>query len=56
MRRAAVSFDSNYCPLRLEEINVPIGAGVIYRDKVVSIIDIITMQEIRRYGLYSSIN
>ena len=53
MRRAAVSFHGNYCPLRLEEINVPIGAGIIYRDKVVSIIDLITMQEIRRYMVYT---
>lgn len=48
MRRATLPFDSNFCPLRLEEINVPFGAGIIYRDKVISIIDLITMREIRR--------
>ena len=51
MRRATLSFDSNYCPLRLNEINVPVGAGVTYRDKVVSIVDLATMQEIRRCSI-----
>lgn len=46
MKRASGDACKVFC--RFEEINVPCGAGIIYKDKVISIIDTTTMAVLRQ--------
>lgn len=46
MRRSTGEVCTVLC--RFEEINVPFGAGIIYEDKQISIIDTTTMAVLRR--------